>query len=384
MTETFSPAPDTQPAAPDTPSCPPPASTRGFAERVVTWQRQHGRHALPWQNTHDPYRIWLSEIMLQQTQVATVIPYYARFLEHFPTVADLAAAPQATVMELWAGLGYYARARNLHACAQQVVEKWGGRFPPTAKDIETLPGIGRSTAAATAAFAYGERSPILDGNVKRVFARHFGIHGDPTTRAVELRMWAIAEAALPPPGPDAPDAMRSYTQGQMDLGATVCKRGEPDCGVCPVRATCVALREARQHELPTARVRKAVPERSTGMLIVEHARGVLLPRRPATGIWGGLLSLPEFEGSEPGGAFAQLGLPADAIKRVDRLAPLSHTFTHFKLHITPWHVRTTSIGTLDPADWIPVAALAGAALPAPVRKLIDALYGQDDLLRQTT
>jgi A/G-specific adenine glycosylase len=381
MTETFLSAPHATRDAEGVPCCPPAAATRGFAERVVTWQRQHGRHALPWQNTHDPYRIWLSEIMLQQTQVATVIPYYARFLEHFPTVADLAAAAQATVMELWAGLGYYARARNLHACAKQVVDQWGGRFPPTAADIQTLPGIGRSTAAAIAAFAYGERSPILDGNVKRVFARHFGIHGDPTSRAVEVRMWQIAEAELPPPGPETADAMRSYTQGLMDLGATVCRRGDPDCGVCPVRATCVALREARQHELPTARVRKAIPERETGMLIVEHDGAVLLRRRPDSGIWGGLLSLPEFDGGEPGAAFARLGLPADAIVRVDRLAPLSHTFTHFKLHITPWQVRTTSIGTMDPAEWVPVAALAGAALPAPVRKLIDALYGQDDLLR---
>jgi A/G-specific adenine glycosylase len=381
MTETLLSALDTTGAAPAALSCPPAAATRGFAERVVTWQRQHGRHALPWQNTHDPYRIWLSEIMLQQTQVATVMPYYARFLERFPTVADLAAAPSSIVMELWAGLGYYARARNLHACAKQVVELWGGRFPPTAADIQTLPGIGRSTAAAIAAFAYGERSPILDGNVKRVFARHFGIHGDPTTRAVELRMWAYAEEALPAVGPNIADDMRSYTQGLMDLGATICKRGDPDCGVCPVRATCVALREARQHELPTARIRKAIPERSTSMLIVEHASGILLPRRPETGIWGGLLSLPEFEGNEPGAAFAQLGLRADSIVRIDRLAPLSHTFTHFKLHITPWHVQSSSIGTVDPAHWVALDTLASAALPAPVRKLIDALYGQDDLLR---
>lgn len=381
MIESILSAPDTPSAAPDAASCPPATETRGFAERVVTWQRQHGRHALPWQNTHDPYRIWLSEIMLQQTQVATVMPYYARFLERFPTVADLAAAPQAVVMESWAGLGYYARARNLHACAKQVVELWGGKFPPTAEDIQTLPGIGRSTAAAIAAFAYGERSPILDGNVKRVFARHFGIHGDPTTRAVELRMWDVAEKALPPIGPDTPDAMRSYTQGLMDLGATICKRGDPDCGVCPVRATCVALREARQHELPTARIRKAIPERSTGMLILEHEGKVLLPRRPATGIWGGLLSLPEFAGEEPGAALAALGLTADAIVRIDRLALLSHTFTHFKLHITPWHIRSTSAGSLDAADWLPIDTLPSAALPAPVRKLIDALYGQDDLLR---
>lgn len=227
-----------------------------FAQRVITWQREHGRHTLPWQNTHDPYRIWLSEIMLQQTQVATVIPYYERFLTRFPDVASLAAAPEAEIMEMWAGLGYYTRARNLHRCAQLVMSDWGGRFPGSARDIETLPGIGRSTAAAVAAFAYGERSPILDGNVRRVFARHFGIEGDPASRAVQDRLWLRAEAELPAQDPvrerEAED-MRAYTQGLMDLGATLCTRGVPDCGRCPVRGTCVALREARQHELPTPR-----------------------------------------------------------------------------------------------------------------------------------
>ena len=219
-----------------------------FSPRIVAWQRLHGRHDLPWQNTRDPYRIWLSEIMLQQTQVATVIPYYERFLARFPDVAALAAAAQEDVMPYWAGLGYYARARNLHRCAQEIARDWQGRFPPTAEAIATLPGIGCSTAAAIAAFAYGERSPILDGNVKRVFTRHFGIAGDPSKREVEQRLWALADTQVEV----APDLdMAAYTQGLMDLGATLCTRGKPACDKCPVADTCVARREGRQAELPT-------------------------------------------------------------------------------------------------------------------------------------
>lgn len=351
-----------------------------FSEHIVTWQRQHGRHALPWQNTHDPYRIWLSEIMLQQTQVATVIPYYARFLESFPTVSDLARAPAEQVMEHWAGLGYYTRARNLHACAQQVLANWGGCFPPTAKDIETLPGIGRSTAAAIAAFAYGERSPILDGNVKRVFARHFGIEGDPTKRAVEQRMWALAEQNIPAAGPAAVDEMRSYTQGLMDLGATLCTRGSPDCGVCPVRATCVALREARQHDLPTPKTRKAVPERNTDMLVIEDGDTILLQHRPSPGIWGGLWSLPEFADSDPLAACQSLGIVAT---EAHKLPQFSHTFTHFKLHIQPWHVRAGAVALQEGGavrKWIATGELEKAALPAPVKKLLVGLFQKGELI----
>ncbi|MDX3905920.1 MAG: A/G-specific adenine glycosylase [Pigmentiphaga sp.] len=353
---------------------------KSFSERVVAWQRTHGRHTLPWQNTHDPYRIWLSEIMLQQTQVATVIPYYERFLAKFPTVADLAAADEEDVMALWAGLGYYTRARNLHACAKRIVSDWGGRFPPTAADIETLPGIGRSTAAAIAAFAYGERSPILDGNVKRVFARHFGIEGVPTKRVVEQRMWAIAQAEVPAEGPDAAEEMRRYTQGLMDLGATLCTRGDPDCGRCPVRDTCTALREARQHELPTPRERKAVPERHTGMLVIEKGGEILVQRRPSPGIWGGLWSLPEFADGDPGLACRHLGVaPAQTI----RLPRFSHTFTHFRLHVDPWHVHAGSLALRDagqPQIWLPTSELAEAALPAPVKKLLQGLFARGGLV----
>ena len=226
-----------------------------FSPRIVAWQRLRPPRS-PWQNTRDPYRIWLSEIMLQQTQVATVIPYYERFLARFPDVAALAAAAQEDVMPYWAGLGYYARARNLHRCAQEIARDWQGRFPPTAEAIATLPGIGRSTAAAIAAFAYGERSPILDGNVKRVFTRHFGIAGDPSKREVEQRLWALADTQVEV----APDLdMAAYTQGLMDLGATLCTRGKPACDKCPVADTCVARREGRQAELPTPRRARRCP-----------------------------------------------------------------------------------------------------------------------------
>ncbi|WP_459616795.1 A/G-specific adenine glycosylase [Bordetella sp. 2513F-2] len=343
-----------------------------FAPRIVAWQRTHGRHGLPWQGTADPYRIWLSEIMLQQTQVATVIPYYQRFLARFPDVAALAAASQEEVMPYWAGLGYYARARNLHRCAREIMERWQGRFPPDAERIATLPGIGRSTAAAIAAFAYGERSPILDGNVKRVFARHFGIEGDPARRAVDQRLWGLAQAQVDAaPGLD----MAAYTQGLMDLGATLCTRGKPACQACPVAETCIARRDGRQLELPTPKARKAVPERETAMLVLAHEGALLLQQRPSPGIWGGLWSLPEFEsGAEPLAAVRALGLEPLA---PCRLAGFSHTFTHFRLHVQPWYVPVKTPPALrDSARaerWVGVQELAAVALPAPVKKLLAGL-----------
>jgi len=351
-----------------------------FAPCIVAWQRQHGRHDLPWQNTRDPYRIWLSEIMLQQTQVATVIPYYDRFLQRFPDVAALAAAAQEDVMPYWAGLGYYARARNLHRCAQEIARDWGGRFPPTAQTIATLPGIGRSTAAAIAAFAYGERSPILDGNVKRVFTRHFGIAGDPSKRDVETRLWALADAQVEA----APDLdMAAYTQGLMDLGATLCTRGKPACDKCPVAQTCVARREGRQAELPTPKVRRAIPERETCMLVLQHQGAFLLQQRPEPGIWGGLWSLPEFDvAGDPDTASRALGLEPE--QRFE-LAAFAHTFTHYRLHIRPWlvPVRAASLreATL-PERWVHADKLASMALPAPVKKLLQGLVeaGMQDSL----
>ena len=348
---------------------PPSPFTSRFTPHLIAWQKAAGRHDLPWQNTRDPYRIWLSEIMLQQTQVSTVIPYYLRFLESFPTVAALAAAPIEAVIEHWAGLGYYARARNLHRCAQAVMQEHGGAFPASATMLAELPGIGRSTGAAIAAFAFGERAAILDGNVKRVLCRQFGIDGFPGSAPVERRLWKLAEALTPA------DDIEVYTQGIMDLGATLCTRSRPRCGDCPVAAECVALQTGRQAELPAARPRPAVPERaSTFVLLVDGEHRLLLQRRPPSGLWGGLLVPPE---GEPDAVGAQLGL-----KLLDReaLPPLKHTFTHFRLTLEPVLCRVESTDALRESgiEWIEIARAADAGVPTPIRKLIRQLAGRSD------
>ena len=281
-------------------------NTLNLAPALIRWQRRHGRHHLPWQKTRlelgtpaggaavlrDPYRVWLSEVMLQQTQVATVIPYFEAFLRAFPTVTDLAAADAEQVMGLWAGLGYYSRARNLHAAARQVAEA-GGAFPQTAQELEALPGVGRSTAAAIAVFAFGERAAILDGNVKRVLSRVFAVEGDPAGSVTLARLWTHAEAELPPEGAPAADLI-DYTQGLMDLGAMVCTRSRPDCGRCPLATLCQARQQGEPERYPQARRKKTVPVRAVNLLWVEDAqRRVLLQARPDSGLWGGLWSLPE-------------------------------------------------------------------------------------------
>jgi A/G-specific adenine glycosylase len=371
-----------------------PASTResmiaGFAPTLIAWQRVHGRHDLPWQNTRDAYRIWLSEIMLQQTQVSTVIPYYVRFLERFPTVAALAGAPIDEVMSLWAGLGYYSRARNLHRCAQAVVEQHGGAFPASAERLAELPGIGRSTAAAIAAFSFGLRETILDGNVKRVLARVFGIEGFPGEKKIENAMWLLAESLLPPEGEAGVDAgvgvgvdvgVDVYTQGLMDLGATLCTRGRPDCSRCPFAMHCVANATGRQRELPAARPRKAVPVRHTLMLVMRRGTQVWLQRRPPSGIWGGLWSLPEGEDTATLARIAeQIGIHDSAVE-LQALTPLSHTFTHFRLEIEPLLLDLpVAAKTLQLADaeagWIAFSDLDSVGLPAPVKKLLQGLTG---------
>ena len=343
-----------------------PAPDKTFARRVIAWQRRHGRHDLPWQNTRDPYRLWLSEIMLQQTQVAAVIPYYARFLARFPTLEALAAAPEDDVLKLWSGLGYYARARNLHRAAQTVVVQHGGHFPRDPAAIEALPGIGRSTAAAIAAFSYGARTAILDGNVKRVFARHFGVRGWPGIPAVAARLWALAEAALPARGIEA------YTQGLMDLGATVCVR-TPQCAACPLAATCVAYKEDLTARIPAAKPKKALPHRRTAMLIALHAGCVLLEKRPSQGIWGGLWSLPEAVAGKAR-ANAWTAVLGRGRHRAEALAPVEHGFTHYRLTIEPCVVRLSRPPAERPGRvWLPLAETHGAALPAPVKRILAAM-----------
>ena len=353
-----------------------------FAATLVAWQRKHGRHDLPWQNTRDAYLVWLSEIMLQQTQVSAVLEYYARFLDRFPTLASLAAAPVEDVMAQWAGLGYYTRARNLHKCAQRVVAEYGGVFPSDPALLAELPGIGRSTAAAIAAFSAGRRAAIMDGNVKRVFARVFGIDTFPGERKTEQEMWLRAEALAPAEGIEA------YTQGLMDMGATLCTRSSPSCERCPMAPRCVAFATGRTAELPVRKPRKATPEKIAHMLLIVDRGQVLLEQRPATGIWGGLLSLPELAGHT---ALAECaGTPADpavaaavqpfgAIESLERLLPVVHIFTHYKLLIHPLLVTLSTRAALAGEGrytWLDAAALSDAALPAPIKKLLLELLGE--------
>jgi A/G-specific adenine glycosylase len=356
-----------------------------FSQAVISWQKQHGRHALPWQNTTDAYRVWLSEIMLQQTQVTAVLGYYARFLDRFPTLQSLAAAPSEDVMALWSGLGYYTRARNLHACARRVVAEYGGHFPSDPALLAELPGIGRSTAAAIAAFSYGTRAAILDGNVKRVFARVFGIDQFPGAKAVEDALWRRAEALLPERG------IESYTQGLMDLGATLCTRSSPACERCPLGQRCVALASGRTAELPVKKPKKDKPEKHATLLAVVDRQQVLLEQRPDSGIWGGLLSLPELDGHTAiaAGAIssgsaarpaAAIALPQTfgAIEGFETLLPLVHVFTHYKLHITPVRIALAARVPLSPTYvWWDLADIGAAPLPAPVKKLLaqKALFG---------
>jgi len=336
------------------------AAPPSFSTTLIAWQKAAGRHGLPWQNTRDPYRIWLSEIMLQQTQVATVIPYYLRFLDSFPDVAALAAAPIEAVIAHWAGLGYYARARNLHRCAQLVVSDHGGAFPRTAEELEQLPGIGRSTAAAVAAFAFGERAAILDGNVKRVLCRQFGVEGFPGQAAIHDQLWQLAESLLPEADIEA------YTQGLMDLGATVCTRTRPRCEACPLNPTCIAWRDGRQGELPASRPRAAVPERMASYALILAGRRLLLERRPPSGLWGGLLVPPEGDVKDTA---ARLGLNLVSERT---LPPLKHTFTHFRLTLNPVLCEVSKPCLLiEPGlEWVELDLADKAGVPAPIAKLI--------------
>jgi A/G-specific adenine glycosylase len=340
-----------------------------FAARVIAWQRRHGRHALPWQNTRDPYRIWVSEIMLQQTQVAAVIGYYGRFTERFPDVTSLGQADVSEVLAHWSGLGYYSRARNLHRAARMVMEEFGGAFPATQEALASLPGIGRATAAAVAAFAYGARAAILDGNVKRVFARHFGIEGYPAAPKVEAAMWVRAEALLPV------DGVEAYTQGLMDLGATLCSRSRPRCEACPLSQTCVALRDGRTAELPHRKPRKEQPRRTCVMLLIVDDGKVLLERRPPAGIWGGLLCLPQCDDMVLAASTAQ-ALGAAWERRVT-LPVIEHGFTHYHLTIQPLrmplgHCRAR-LAAEPHHEWLPLLQAQGAGLPAPVKKLLQSM-----------
>lgn len=352
-----------------------------FAAAVLGWFERHGRKQLPWQVERTPYRVWISEIMLQQTQVSTVMPYYERFIARFPTVNALAAAPLDEVLHLWTGLGYYARARNLHRAAQMVVATHGGEFPNTLEAVQSLPGIGRSTAGAILALARGERHPILDGNVKRVLARYFGVEGFPGETVVAQRLWTLAERCTPD------SQVSDYTQAMMDLGATVCVRTRPLCAACPVNASCEARRTDRQLVLPTPRPKKVRPSRAAIAVVLQRADGaVYLEQRPAAGLWGGLWSLPQFEDDAAARRWwvEQIAAP---VPEPTTLAPYHHAFTHFDLVLTPVLLRGAQPARIaDEARhcWYDPAAPQRIGLSKPTVDLIAAVAApQCSLLLRT-
>jgi A/G-specific adenine glycosylase len=323
---------------------------------------------LPWQRSRDPYAIWVSEIMLQQTQVATVIPYFERFLANLPDVHTLAAADSDQVMRLWSGLGYYSRARHLHRAAQTLVTGFGGVFPRQAQILATLPGVGRSTAGAIAALAFGTRCAILDANVKRVLTRAFGVTGDSSASAGLRALWSLAERLVPERDVEA------YTQGMMDLGATVCLARTPRCESCPLCTDCVAANSEQTERLPPIRTRRSRRERSVTMLLLHHRAQLLLEKRPPSGIWGGLWCLPQVEPDvDPAAACAQRFGAHDI--SIEPLPPFVHDFTHLRMHIHPLRIRVGRLaaGCSEPgALWLSVGEARRSALPAPIKKLLDA------------
>jgi A/G-specific adenine glycosylase len=337
---------------------------------LIEWHARRGRHDLPWQKARTPYRVWVSEIMLQQTQVATVIPYYERFINRFPDVATLAAAPIDDVLHLWTGLGYYARGRNLHRAAVHIRDELGGEFPESIAELVKLPGIGRSTAGAILALSRGEPHAILDGNVKRVLARYFAVPGASTDRVTIERLWKLAERCTP----DVDVAV--YTQAIMDLGATVCVRKKPLCAYCPLCEWCLARRSGRQNEIPAPRPTRARRTRQVFMLVaVREDRTVLLERRPESGVWGGLWCLPEFDTLSAARVFAD-----QSLKRLqgepEALDVMQHSFTHFDLVISPLLTRCSGpAGVMDDNQslWYNTHEPARIGLPAPIKTLLDRL-----------
>ena len=353
-----------------------------FSSALLSWFDQYGRKHLPWQQQRTPYRVWVSEIMLQQTQVATVIPYFERFMRRFPEVRALAEAHVDEVLHLWTGLGYYARARNLHGAARQVRDQHGGEFPRDFAAVVALPGIGRSTAGAILALATGARHAILDGNVKRVLARHHGIDGPPDDAKTLAALWELAERETP-----AFD-VATYTQAIMDLGATLCTRAAPRCADCPLASDCRARIEARQAELPASRRKPAVRRRRSAVMVVaRHDSSVLLVQRPASGIWGGLWCLPEFDDREAAERFVGEYLSRDGLssaRRADTTLPeIEHSFTHFDLSITPLVVRCQGTRRVSDAApgmgaqlWYDLTRPAQVGLPAPIKTLLGTLTGR--------
>ncbi|MES9992350.1 MAG: A/G-specific adenine glycosylase [Candidatus Thiodiazotropha sp.] len=340
----------------------------GFSQRVLAWFDEHGRKDLPWQHPRDPYPIWVSEIMLQQTQVNTVIGYFQRFMEAFPDVASLASAELDRVMHHWSGLGYYARARNLHRAANQIMTRHQGIVPADLKALQALPGIGRSTAGAIRSLAFGEFAPILDGNVKRVLARHFAIPGWPGSSAVLKQLWQLSEQLTPHEG------TAEYNQAMMDLGATRCRRGRPNCEACPVDASCRALAQGDPSRYPAPKPKKALPIRATRMVILSDDTGaILLEQRPPAGVWGGLWSLPESPPDKPLRSWCREALGYE-VEEQTRLLPRRHSFSHYHLDITPVVavVKNPTQGLMDGGArvWYNLSQPDDRGLAAPVSRIL--------------
>ena len=343
------------------------ASVESFADRVLEWFQKEGRKNLPWQKNPTAYRVWVSEIMLQQTQVSTVIPYYQRFMERFPAVGDLAAAEQDEVLQYWAGLGYYARGRNLHKCARVIVGQYRGMFPDTVDALESLPGIGRSTAGAIISLALDRKAAILDGNVKRVLARFYAVDGWPGQTAVAKRLWEIAEKHTPQ------SSNRSYTQAMMDLGATVCTRSRPNCESCPLISDCEAFDSGHPSRYPGKKPKKAIPVRQKQFLLIENMKGQwVLEQRQNSGIWGGMWSLPELTHEDDAAEYVEKHV--GEVKQLTLLEPFRHTFSHYHLDITPLllRVKPHQFKLCEPESrrWFDKQDGIDSGVPAPIKKIL--------------
>ena len=339
-----------------------------FSNRLLNWFKKYGRHDLPWQTDQTPYRVWVSEIMLQQTQVVTVIPYFDRFMLAFPDIKKLSSSDMDSVLHLWTGLGYYARARNLHKTANIISGKYKSQFPTNIDELIELPGIGRSTAGAILSLACGQRHPILDGNVKRVLSRFHAIEGWPGKKEVENRLWQLADEHTPN------KKVVDYTQAIMDLGATVCTRRNPECAICPLNKDCSARKLGRQHDFPEAKTKTTLPKRETIFAIIENSKGeFLLEQRPPSGIWGGLWCFPEFSPTEAiaSAIKKQYGFE---IKTKTEHKPFKHTFSHFQLMIRPVHIKINGqrlqVSEKGPSTWLKLTKKADLGFPAPVVSML--------------
>jgi A/G-specific adenine glycosylase len=344
-----------------------------FAARVLRWYDNHGRKDLPWQNTADAYRVWISEIMLQQTQVQTVIPYFTRFMHRFPDVATLADAALDEVLQHWSGLGYYARARNLHRAAEIIRDEHGGRFPSNIEAVSELPGIGRSTAGAILALTHGQRHAILDGNVKRVLARHAAVEGWPGRTGIAKQLWELADARTPQ------ERAGDYAQAMMDLGAMLCTRSKPACGTCPVNNDCIALSRGEVERFPEPKPKREKPRRTTTMVLAVADGAVYLERRPASGIWGGLWSFPEVSDVDDWCAQQLAVAPVET----ESWDTLRHSFSHYDLDIAPVVVRieaaSSKVADYDDSTWYRPGDVPPGGIAAPVMRLIETLRNTDEL-----